>query len=85
MARSSDWTIVNDAATSGILSAIPKPASTSCCLSVLISTARFTLTVPLSISTEPPPSPVRAATSSECAVRFASTQAVSNASDAPGP
>ena len=66
---------MNDALTSGILSAMPKPASTSCALTVLISDARFTLTAPLSISTAPPVSPVRAATSSVCAVRFASTQA----------
>ena len=82
LARSSDWRIVKVALTSGIRSAIAKPASESCFLTVLMSTARFTLTVPLLTSTAPSVSPVSAATSSLCAVRLASIQACSKASDA---
>ena len=73
--------MVKLAATSGIRSAMANPASVSCCLMVLMTTARFTCTAPLLIVTASPPLPVSAATSSEWAVRFASIQACSNASD----
>ena len=81
MSRLSDCTMVKLADTSGIRSAMANPASESCCLMVLITTARFTLTAPLLTVTAPPPPPVSAATSSEWAVRFASIQACSKASD----
>ena len=80
--RFSDWTMVNVAVTSGIRSAMAKPSSTSCPLTVLMSTARLTLTAPLSTATAPPESPRSAATSSSWAVRLAATQASSKASEA---
>ena len=79
--RSSDSRIVKVASTSGMRSTMPKPASTSCCLTASMTVARPMVTVPFSIVTAPSFSPVSAATSCSWASRLASIHACSNASD----
>ena len=71
---------MNVASTSGIRSAMAKPASVSCVLTASMIVARPIDTCPSSMVTASP-LPVRAATTWECACRFACTQASSNASD----
>jgi hypothetical protein len=77
---SSDWNSTKEAFTSGIRAATVNPASTSRCLTVWMNAARLTLTVSFSTVTAPPPSPVRALTSSAWATRLAWTQASAKAS-----
>jgi hypothetical protein len=77
---SADWNSTKEAFTSGMRAATEKPESTSRALTVWMKAARFTLTVSFSTVTAPPPSPVRAATSSWWATRLAWIQASAKAS-----
>ena len=77
---SSDWNSTNEAFTSGMRAATENPASTSRALTVWMKAARLRLTVSFSTVIDPPPSPVRAATSSAWATRLACTQASAKAS-----
>jgi hypothetical protein len=75
-----DWNTTKEASTSGIRAATLNPASTRRALTTWMKAARLTDTVSFSTVTAPPPSPVRALTSSPWAARLAWTQASANAS-----
>src|ERR671911_3148560 len=74
-----DWKSTKEALTCGIRSARVNPAATSCCLTVWMNAARLMLTVSPSTVTAPPPSPVKALTSSSWASRLACNHASANA------
>jgi hypothetical protein len=80
LVMSLDWNSTKEACTSGIRAARVKPESTSRCLTVWMKAARLTLTVSFWTVTAPPPSPVRALTSSAWATRLACTHASAKAS-----
>jgi len=73
------WTIVKLALTSGIRSAMPNPASTSCVLTCSMTPDNWMLRAPSWLSWRMfDSSPCMTATSCSCAVRLASSQTVSN-------